>query len=206
MSRAEVAIVRTGVANTASVCAALARCGMDPSITEDPHLVERASHLVLPGVGAFGVGMRAIQVAGIVQAIKARIAADRPTMAICLGMQLLGTGSDESPGVKGLEVIDAAATRFPPGARTPQFGWNRVEPAPACTLVRSGYAYFANSYRFTDIPDGWAPGLADHSGPFIASIERGRILACQFHPELSGQYGLDLIRRWLASAEVSKPC
>jgi imidazole glycerol phosphate synthase glutamine amidotransferase subunit len=199
-------IVRTGVANTASVCAALARCGMEPRITDDAREIERAPRLILPGVGAFGAGMRAIEAARIAWVLRARIADGRPTLAICLGMQLLGAGSDESPGVEGLGVIDAAAARFPPGVRMPQFGWNRVTPAPGCTLVRAGHAYFANSYRFTDTPSGWAPSTADHGGTFLASIERGRVLACQFHPELSGSYGLDLIRRWLVSAEASIPC
>jgi imidazoleglycerol phosphate synthase glutamine amidotransferase subunit HisH len=93
-------------------------------------------------------------------------------------------------------VLPGRVGRFADGVRVPQFGWNRVVPEPGCRLVEPGYAYFANSYRVLEAP-GCAVATAEHGGRFIAALERAGVLACQFHPELSGAYGHDLIARWL---------
>jgi imidazoleglycerol phosphate synthase glutamine amidotransferase subunit HisH len=76
-------------------------------------------------------------------------------------------------------------------------GWNRVEAGEGCRLIESGFAYFANSYRLVDPPDGFCAAFSDHGGRFVAALERGGLLACQFHPELSGGWGLLLLKRWL---------
>ena len=76
-------------------------------------------------------------------------------------------------------------------------GWNKVIPAEDAQLLEPGYAYFANSFRFEEIPAGWSGALADYGGPLVAALERGAVLGCQFHPELSGAYGEALISRWL---------
>jgi len=194
---ADVAVVPTGVANLASIIAGLRRAGATPQIERQPDAVAAAPFAVLPGVGAFAAGMAELRDSGLAEVIAGRIQRDRPTLAVCLGMQLLGTASEESPGARGLECVAADATHFPTGVRSPQFGWNRVTPQPGCQLLHEGYAYFANSFRLTDAPAGWNVATAEHGGQFIAAMERGRVLACQFHPELSGAYGIDLIRRWL---------
>jgi len=198
MSARRVMIVQTGVANTASIAAAFRRCDVEPTLTADPADVASADLVVLPGVGAFGAGMEMLQRTGLDRALIDRISGDRPTLAVCLGMQLLGRSSGETPGVEGLGITNTAAERFPPSARIPQFGWNTVAPTPGCAIIEPGHAYFANSYRITDPPEGWSVATADHAGPFIAAMQRGRTLACQFHPELSGAWGLALLRRWLA--------
>jgi imidazole glycerol phosphate synthase glutamine amidotransferase subunit len=131
--------------------------------------------------------------------MRERIDAGRPTLAICLGFQLLFEGSEESPGVEGLGVVPGRIERFNESVRVPQFGWNRVIPATESAMVRSGYAYLANSYRAGAPVPGWACAMADHGGPFVAAMERGPVLACQFHPELSGRWGLDLLGRWIAN-------
>jgi glutamine amidotransferase len=79
-------------------------------------------------------------------------------------------------------------------------GWNRVEPEKGCALLEPGYAYFANSFRLEQPPGGWSSARTEHAGPFISAFERGAVMACQFHPELSGRWGLDLLRRWLERA------
>ncbi len=201
-----VAIVRTGVSNTASVIAAFGRCGLETVLTTDPREVESAGALVLPGVGSFAAGMSVLESAGLVDALRHRIEAGRPTAAFCLGLQLLCATSEESPGVEGLGVIDARVERFGEGVRVPQFGWNRVEPGEGCGLVRPGHAYFANSYRIGATPAGWSSATADHGGRFVAAVERGAVLACQFHPELSGAWGLDLLKRWLVRAAEGAAC
>lgn len=203
---AVVTIVRTGVANTASVSAALRRCGCARVLSDSAREIERAALLVLPGVGSFGAGMESLRAHGLVGVLRERIAVGRPTLAVCLGLQLLCEASEESPGVTGLEIVPARVTRFGEGVRRPQFGWNRVEVDPACGTLAGGYAYFANSYRLTEVPPGWVGATAEHGGRFVAAIERGPVVGCQFHPELSGPWGIDLIGRWLANAREASTC
>ncbi len=191
-----VRIVPTGTANLASVRAAFHRLGAEAVICEDADEIERASHVMLPGVGAFGAAMARLVDAGLDRALRARIEADRPTMAICVGHQLLFEESEESPGVKGLGVVRGAVRHFPPGVRCPQFGWNEVAAGEDALLLEEGWAYFANSYRAETAPC-WRVVTADHGGSFVAAMERGKVIGCQFHPELSGAYGAALLSRWL---------
>jgi len=245
-----VVIVRTGIANLASVIAGVKRCNLVPLVSDDPRDVERAGRLLLPGVGAFAPAMQAINGAKLADPLRDYARTNRPMLAICLGMQLLFERSDESPGVPGLAIAQGNATRFsltPRSASTPmppkeavegshgcskpargrraepvesepcprmgateapgrapnrntlpipQLGWNHVTPDPDCKLIQPGAAYFANSYRITDPPPGFAAARTDYGGPFISAIERGNLLACQFHPELSGLWGLALLKRW----------
>jgi len=205
MNARRATIISTGIANTASVAAALRRCGCEVALSADPGEVERAGCVVLPGVGAFGAGMRLLNESGLAEIMRARVRDGRPTLAVCLGMQLLCASSEESPGAEGLGIVDARAERFPAGVRTPQFGWNRVEPDPSCAMIEPGYAYFANSFRIRRPPMGWRTASSDHGGRFVAAMERGRVLACQFHPELSGRWGLRLLERWLVRSARKEP-
>jgi imidazole glycerol phosphate synthase glutamine amidotransferase subunit len=134
---------------------------------------------------------------GLVEALRARLEAGRSTLAVCVGLQILCESSAESPGVRGLGVLDGRVERFDSSVRVPQMGWNRVEAQNGCRLIESGFAYFANSYRLVDPPDGFCAAFSDHGGRFVAALERGGVLACQFHPELSGGWGLLLLKRWL---------
>lgn len=201
MPGSSVSIVQTGVANTASVAAALERCGASVSNAQTAADVGRAAYLVLPGVGSFGAGMVALQEARLVGALRARIEADRPTLAICLGMQLLCSSSEESPGVSGLGVIDARVEALSEPAR-PRFGWNRVVPDADCDAIDEGLAYYANAFGVCDRPVGWGCAMSELERPFVGAIQRGSVVACQFHPELSGPWGLGLLRRWMG-AEVA---
>lgn len=197
----KVAVVRTGVANLASVLAGLARAGAECHMADDALAIESATHVLLPGVGAFGAGMAALHERGLAEPLRARIAADRPTLAICLGLQLLAESSAETAGVAGLGVFPAAAVeRFSGSVKVPQLGWNRVTPDADMEFVTPGYAYFANSFRLATAPAGWRVAWAEHGAPFCAALARGKVLACQFHPELSGAWGLGLLKRWLEVA------
>lgn len=187
--------MRTGTANTASVVAALRRTGAQVTVTTEPSVLREAQRLVLPGVGSFGAAMGRLGELGPVLA--ERVRAGRPTLAVCLGLQLLFEHSDESPGVPGLAVLEGGASRFEPPVRVPQLGWNWVEPDAQCRLLEPGYAYYANSYRVVQPPAGWGVATSQHGGTFVAALERGPVLACQFHPELSGAWGLALLRRWI---------
>ena len=117
--------------------------------------------------------------------------------ALQRGLQLLAEGSDESPDTQGLGVLPGRATRLPRGVRVPHLGWNRVEPDADCRLLRPGHAYFAHSFYLAEAPTGWAAARTTHGRAYVSAFERGPVLACQFHPELSGAWGLDLLRRWL---------
>jgi imidazole glycerol-phosphate synthase subunit HisH len=192
------AIVPTGTANLASVMAAFRRLGQEPVEASDPNMVDRARWVVLPGVGTFGAAMKAVDALGLRDAIRERIDARRPTLVVCVGMQLLCTESEESPGARGLEVIPEKVMRFPDAVKVPQLGWNQVEPSPA-SLIEPGWAYFANSYRIAHPPFGWEAAITDYGGGFVSAIQSGAVLACQFHPELSGDWGARLLGRWLDS-------
>jgi imidazole glycerol phosphate synthase glutamine amidotransferase subunit len=200
-----VAVVRTGVANLASVLAGLRRAGAGAVVVDDSRDIADASRVVLPGVGSFAVAMRQLRTLNLVEPLTRRIREGRPTLAICLGMQLFGSGSDEAPAEKGLGIWPQRAERFDAPVRVPQLGWNLVTPDPECDRVHAGHAYFANSYRFAEAPAGWNLAWSDHGGQFIAAAERGGVLACQFHPELSGAWGAALLRRWLAGCAAGAP-
>jgi imidazole glycerol-phosphate synthase subunit HisH len=195
MTTPTVTVVLTGVANTASVLAAWRRLGALPVVTEDPEAVGRADLVELPGVGSFGAAMERLRATGLGDAVARRIRAGRPTLAICVGLQVLCEASEESPGVAGLGLVPGTVRRFGGAVRVPQFGWNRVA-APGAGPVRDGFAYYANSYRLADPPRGWDCAMTEHGGPFVAALSRGDVLACQFHPELSGAFGLSLLARW----------
>jgi imidazole glycerol-phosphate synthase subunit HisH len=208
-----VAFAATGVANLASIMAALRRAGAAPYLAADPSGLAGAAFAVVPGVGSFGSAMAALKESGMDEAIKDRIARGAPTMGVCAGMQVFFDSSEESPGVAGLGIVKGAFKRFPSSLPVPQLGWNRVVPQGGTTdelrssgdepdkmprLVRRGWAYFANSYRLTEAPPGFAASLAEYGEDFLAAAERPGLLLCQFHPELSGPWGLGLIGRWLA--------
>ena len=196
-----VLVVPTGTANLASIEAAFGRLGATVVMAARPDQIDAAARVVLPGVGAFGASMAQVRDHGFDEPLAARIRAGRPTFAVCVGLQLLFEASEESPDERGIGVVPGTIGRLPDTVRVPQLGWNRVEPGPGCRLIEAGHAYFANSYRAAPpAPEGWAAATADHGGPFIAAIERGAVLGCQFHPELSGPWGQALIGRWLARA------
>ena len=201
----DVAIIRTGAANLASVCAAMDRCRAAWRLVETAEEAASAERLVLPGVGSFGAVMRRLEAQGLIDPLRRRIETGAPTLCICLGMQALLEGSDESPQAIGLSVAPGRARAFE-GVRTPQLGWNDIEPDEGCTLLRRGSAYFANSYRLTEAPEGWNVAWAEHGGRFVAAMERGGVLACQFHPELSGTWGRALLERWLALRPAEATC
>ena len=195
MSR-QVVVLPTGTANLASVLAAFARLDAQARIATEPAMVLDAERLVLPGVGTFGATMAGLRAAGLDIAIAERTRRGAALFAMCVGLQVLFQESEESPGSTGLSVLSGRVGGFPETVRVPQFGWNRIEPEPGCRYLEAGYAYFANSFRVLQAP-GCKVARAEHGDSFVAALERGPLVACQFHPELSGAFGHDLMARWL---------
>jgi imidazole glycerol phosphate synthase glutamine amidotransferase subunit len=200
-----VEVVATGTANTASVLAALSRAGVRARISRDPSAIEQAEAVVLPGVGTLSAAMRALRAHGLDEVIRRRVADRRALLAICLGMQILGEESEESPGVAGLGAVGFRIRRLSRARRLPHFGWSAVaadrHDAPASVLV-SGEAYFAHSYGLVEVPQGWRAAWSDCGERFVSAIESGPVVACQFHPELSGEYGRGLLSRWIDRARA----
>ena len=199
----EVVIVNSGVANLASIASAFSRLGTSVVVTDDSGLVAAARRVVLPGVGAFGAGLAALRARGLDRAIRDAVARGTPLLGVCLGMQMLCEGSEESPAVLGLGVIAGACRRLPDHVRVPHLGWNAVTAVSQAGLIDSGVAAFANSYALLEAPPGWTPAWTTHGVRFVAALERGGVLACQFHPELSGAYGAALLERWLSGARAA---
>jgi imidazole glycerol phosphate synthase glutamine amidotransferase subunit len=193
-------VVPTGTANIASVLAAFRRLQVPAKMARGVDDLETADRLVLPGVGSFGAALEEIDRTGLREALSSRLKEGRPTLAVCVGMQMLATASEETDGAVGLGVLAEDVRRFPDAVRVPQLGWNRVEPDGQCRFVDAGWAYFANSYRLDSVPAGWSAALTDHGGTFVSALERGEVLACQFHPELSGPWGAAVLERWLGRA------
>jgi imidazole glycerol phosphate synthase glutamine amidotransferase subunit len=189
-------IVATGVANFASVQAALRRAGALATRIETAADVRAFDGVVLPGVGTFAAAIEHLQKTRLVDALRARIANGLPTLAICLGLQLLAQSSEENPGVEGLGVFRSTVERIR-APRVPQLGWSYVRAPAESSLVRDGYAYFANSFGIRECPPGWQASWNDLEEPWVAAVECGGVIACQFHPELSGPWGEALLQRWL---------
>lgn len=199
MTARKVYLLRTGTANTASVVAALTRAGGDVHWVESALDLEQAERLVVPGVGTPRAALGRLDADGLREPLVARLKAGRPTLTICLGLQLLAEDSEESPGVAGLGLVRGTVEHLPAHVRVPQLGWNRVcaDEAGAPWLT-TGHAYFANSYGLSQAPgDGWAVAYTEHGRRFISALAKGGVLACQFHPELSGPWGEALLVRWL---------
>jgi imidazole glycerol phosphate synthase glutamine amidotransferase subunit len=192
-----VAIVDSGVANLASMTRSLRSLGVSTAVTSDPSEVEAAERVVLPGVGHFDAAMRRLREHGLHRALESHVDEGRPLLAVCLGLQLLCEASEESPDTPGLALLPGRCRALTGAVRVPHLGWNGVVADTGCRLLEDGNAAFANSYALTQVPPGWSAAWTRHGRPFVAALERGNVLACQFHPELSGRYGRQLLARWL---------
>ena len=193
----DITIVETGLANLASVVAAFHRLGANVSLERDPEKIRLADRVVVPGVGNFGAAMERLTRLDIHQSIAERVEKDQPTLGICLGLQIFGLGSEESPQTLGLGVIRAHVTGISSSMISPQMGWNKIVASTNTNFLENGYAYFANSFSFDRIPEGWAGATCTYGTEMVAALERGTFLGCQFHPELSGLYGQRLLSRWV---------
>lgn len=199
-----VGIIDYGAGNLRSVANAVESLGVEPRILSADRGFTDLSHLILPGVGAFGDSMDELRARGLVEPIRSWIAAERPFFGICVGYQLLFEGSEESPGVEGLGVFRGTVRRFPDdGRKIPHMGWNAAVPCdpadPAWRGLGPGpYFYFVHSYFPAPDDPSLIAMRTDYDGTeFASAIRRGELLATQFHPEKSQQAGLRLIANFL---------
>ena len=198
-----VTIIDYGSGNLRSVQKAVERLGFQAGITSDPTRVSEAERLILPGVGAFGDAIRALEARGLVEPIRAHIHADRPFLGICMGLQLLfetGWEGGRHPGL-GILAGDVARFELPAGMKVPHMGWNEVRWRTDGPRTESpgphAHFYFVHSYIARPRDASVIAGTADYGGDFCAAVVRGRLLATQFHPEKSQAAGMGLLRAFL---------
>jgi imidazole glycerol-phosphate synthase subunit HisH len=194
-----IAILDYGTGNLFSVLRAIERVGGTAEITDDPDVVGRASALVVPGVGHFGACMRSLAHHGLDRSVRGFAATGRPLFGICLGMQVLFEGSDED-AEEGLGLIPGRSRKLPPTVKVPHMGWNSVtwfgrHPYLAGIPDRRRF-YFVHSFA-PDVVEGITVGVATHGRPFSAAVAHGNLFATQFHPEKSGDAGLQIYENFV---------
>ena len=198
------AIVDYGMGNLRSVQKALERVGQAAEVTGDTDRIATAPAVVLPGVGAFGACMQNLTRLGLVEPVCAAIAAGRPFLGICLGMQLLFEESEEFGPVRGLGVLPGRVVRFAPdpARKVPHMGWNELRVArrvPVLAGIDSGAAvYFVHSYYPVPGDPGLVATTTSYGPEFASSVARDNVFACQFHPEKSQRVGLRLLENFVA--------
>jgi imidazole glycerol-phosphate synthase subunit HisH len=201
-----VAVLDYGIGNLRSAQKALERVGADARLTADRGLIADAAAVVLPGVGAFGACMDALRDCRLDMVATEAALDHRPFLGVCVGMQLLYEGSEESPGVAGLGVLPGDLRLLPPSVKRPQMQWNLVDvrrpSALFASIIDPVWVYFVHSYAAD--PDGESVvATCDYGGPVAAAVERPGLWATQFHPEKSGSVGLEILRGFVDSARVA---
>lgn len=196
-----VAVLDYEIGNLRSAQKALELVGADARLTADRDLIARADGVVLPGVGAFGRCMEALVATDLDAAAKDAVDAGTPFLGICVGMQLLHDGSDESPGVAGLGILPGMVRLLPEGVKRPQMQWNVLQPLADSRLLAGlpdpAWVYFVHSYA-GEVSDHTV-ATCDYGGPVAAASEWGNVQATQFHPEKSSRAGLTLLATFVAS-------
>jgi glutamine amidotransferase len=205
-----IAIIDYGMGNLRSVQKAFETVGHQAVVTRDRHAIADASHVVLPGVGAFADCMANLEQYGLVEPIRKTVASGKPFLGICLGLQLLFTESEEFGVHKGLGLLLGRVKKFPwglapdrepvPRLKVPHMGWNGVTiewAAPPLKGINSGeHVYFVHSYYVEPQDRSVVATMTDYGLPFVSSVWRDNIFACQFHPEKSQAAGLRIVKNF----------
>lgn len=202
-----IAIIDYGVGNLFSVEKAVAALGADVQVTSNVETIEAADKIILPGVGAFGDCMKNLEATGLVPTIKQLVADGRPMLGICVGLQILFDGSEESPGAKGLGLIPGMVKKIQaPGLKIPHMGWNSLDiraNREPCDLFHGlsehPYVYFVHSYHAVPEDPSVITSTTEYGERLTASVAVGNLQATQFHPEKSGDVGLSILRNFITS-------
>ena len=201
-----IAIIDYGMGNLRSVHKAFEAVGHQAVVTREASIIADASHVVLPGVGAFGDCMANLVRYELIDPIRAAIKTGKPFMGICLGLQLLFTESEEFGSHKGLDIIPGKVRKFPlsPLLKVPHMGWNDIEiirAAPPFKGIANGsYCYFVHSYYVDPTDGGVVAAKTAHGRSFVSAVWKDNVVACQFHPEKSQEVGLRIIKNFGAWA------
>ncbi len=199
-----IAVIDYDAGNLKSVEKALAYLGQQPMATREPETILAADKVILPGVGSFGDAMSRLREYGLEETIRQVTKRGTPFLGICLGLQLLFEESEESPGVKGLGLIRGRVSRIPeaPGLKIPHIGWNSLRLRPDSRLFRGikdgSYVYFVHSYYVQPENRTAVAAETEYGTVLPVAVERGNLFACQFHPEKSGEVGLQILRNFAA--------
>ncbi|MBO7211603.1 MAG: imidazole glycerol phosphate synthase subunit HisH [Methanobrevibacter sp.] len=184
--------------NLRSISNSFKKIGSEAKITDDPSEIANAKHLVLPGVGAFGTAMENIE--PYKDVIFEHIDDGKPFLGICLGLQVLLSSSEESPGVKGLDIFKGHVAKIPEGRKIPHMGWNQIKLTKKCPIldgVDGKDFYFVHSYHavLDDIDN--LSATADYGFDVTAAVSKDNVFATQFHPEKSGVPGLKILKNFV---------
>ena len=203
-----IAVIDYGVGNLFSLTASLKYLGAETVVTNRSEDIEKADRIILPGVGAFEDAAAKLRATGLVDTIMKETAAGKPLLGICLGMQLLFEKSYEYGVCDGLGLIKGEikpiADVIPKEYKIPHIGWNSLEmkkPSPIFENVKDGeYVYFVHSYYAADCEEA-VTAVSDYGAKLTAAVQSGNIFGCQFHPEKSGETGLNILRSFVALGE-----
>ena len=198
-----IAIIDYGAGNLYSVKNALTSLGVDARITGNAEEILAADKLILPGVGAFGDAMAALERAGLCVPITSSISAGKPFLGICLGMQLLFSQSEESPGISGLGIFQGDFRRIPKvgDLKIPHIGWNSLTLSENSKIFRNlgehPYVYFVHSYYLEPQNPSDVSAWVEYGTRFAVAAERDNVFCVQFHPEKSGDTGLKILENFV---------
>lgn len=205
-----IAIVDYGMGNLHSVSKAIERLGYETRVTGSKEEILEASGVVLPGVGAFGDAMQQLRETGLDQVLKEVQAKEIPLLGICLGMQLLFSSSEEHGRHEGLHILPGRVVRFEdrPSYKVPHMGWNQLQLRqsgnPIFQDITEGYVYFVHSYHVEPEHSEDLLAVTDYGFPVTAIAGRGSVYGMQFHPEKSGELGMQLLGNFLKLAEPNQ--
>jgi imidazole glycerol phosphate synthase glutamine amidotransferase subunit len=194
-----IALLDYGAGNVGSVLKAVRYLGYEAQPIDQPSLLEDAEKVILPGQGHFGTMMERIKERGLLEPLRNRIAANKPYLGICLGLQALYEASEEAPEIPGLGFLGGRVKRFEGIDKVPQVGWNQLQIRRSENLFKGvaegSFVYYCHSYYGHVTED--TVGVTEYGQTYAAGIERGNIWAVQFHPEKSGEVGLRVLRNFL---------
>jgi glutamine amidotransferase len=200
----KVAVVDYGAGNLRSVVSALRSIGCEAVVIESPCDVSTSRAMILPGVGAAADTMANLRSRGLSDVVLEWLAAERPFLGICMGMQVLFSHSEEGEGQQCLSVLPGRVTRLPQGLKVPHMGWNQVRHSGQLPIFRDipdgANFYFVHSYVAHPEDESIIASRTDYGAPFCSAVQRGLLVATQFHPEKSGILGLQLYRNFLEMA------
>ena len=198
-----IAIIDYDAGNIKSVEKALQKLGAEVVITKDAETILQADKVILPGVGAFGDAMSNLKKYDLVPVIKQVVEKGTPFLGICLGLQLLFDRSDETPGVEGLGILKGEVLRIPDHEelKIPHMGWNSLHFQNNGRLFKGlleeSYVYFVHSYYLKAEEQEIVKATAEYGVTIHASVEKGNVFACQFHPEKSSDVGLTILKNFV---------